>query len=172
MYSTSRVAQGVKNPPGTQETQVRSLGWEDPPGEGNSYSLQYSCLENPLNRGAWRATVLEVAKIRHNWVTEHRTHTRTHTQYCIHPPCLQAKGLGIGRTLESSRGLREQTLKQPALDRIDRLWELLKPFLCAGGAFLGGRETYAIFPYGREGNDILGGRKLTHIWMYVKKRHN
>ena len=66
MYSTSRVAQVVKNPPGTQETQVRSLGWEDPPGEVNSYSLQYSCLENPLNRGAWRATVLEVAKIRHN----------------------------------------------------------------------------------------------------------
>ena len=37
------------------------------PGEGNSYSLQYSCLEDPLNRGAWRATVvLGVAKIRHN----------------------------------------------------------------------------------------------------------
>ena len=27
------------------------------PGEGNGYPLQYSCLENPLDRGAWRATV-------------------------------------------------------------------------------------------------------------------
>ena len=27
------------------------------PGEGNDYSLQYSCLENPIDRGAWRATV-------------------------------------------------------------------------------------------------------------------
>ena len=27
------------------------------PGEGNSYPLQYSCLENPMGRGAWRATV-------------------------------------------------------------------------------------------------------------------
>jgi len=30
---------------------------EKSPGEGNAYSLQYSCLENPMDRGAWRATV-------------------------------------------------------------------------------------------------------------------
>ena len=33
------------------------------PGEGNGYPLQYSCLENPMNREAWRATVHGVAKI-------------------------------------------------------------------------------------------------------------
>ena len=38
------------------------LGWGKSPGEGNGNPLQYSCLENPMNRGAWRATVLEVAK--------------------------------------------------------------------------------------------------------------
>ena len=27
------------------------------PGEGNGYPLQYSCLENPMDRGGWRATV-------------------------------------------------------------------------------------------------------------------
>ena len=27
------------------------------PGEGNGNSLQYSCLENPMDRGAWQATV-------------------------------------------------------------------------------------------------------------------
>ena len=31
------------------------------PGEGNDNPLQYSCLENPMDRGAWRATVQRVA---------------------------------------------------------------------------------------------------------------
>ena len=31
--------------------------WERSPGEGNGYPLQYSCLENPTDRGAWLATV-------------------------------------------------------------------------------------------------------------------
>ena len=32
------------------------------PGEGNGNPLQYSCLENPMDRGAWWATVCGVAK--------------------------------------------------------------------------------------------------------------
>ena len=32
------------------------------PGEGNGYSLQYSCLGNPMDRGAWQATVHGVSK--------------------------------------------------------------------------------------------------------------
>ena len=32
------------------------------PGEGNGYPLQYSCLENPMDRGAWLATVHGAAK--------------------------------------------------------------------------------------------------------------
>ena len=32
------------------------------PGKGHGNSLQYSCLENPMDRGAWRATVHRVAK--------------------------------------------------------------------------------------------------------------
>ena len=32
------------------------------PGEGNGNLLQYSCLENFMDRGAWQAIVLEVAK--------------------------------------------------------------------------------------------------------------
>ena len=39
---------------------VQSLSWEDPLEEGNP--LQYSCLENPMDRGAWQATVHWVAK--------------------------------------------------------------------------------------------------------------
>ena len=41
---------------------VQSLGQEDPPEEGNGNPLQYSCLENPMDRGAWQVTVHGVAK--------------------------------------------------------------------------------------------------------------
>ena len=34
------------------------------PGEGNGYTLQYPCLENSMDRGAWWATVCEVNKSR------------------------------------------------------------------------------------------------------------
>ena len=36
---------------------VQSLGQEESPGGGNGNPLQYSCLENPTDRGAWWATV-------------------------------------------------------------------------------------------------------------------
>ena len=39
------------------------------PGEGNGNPLQYSCLENPMDRGAWQATVHGVARVGHNLVT-------------------------------------------------------------------------------------------------------
>ena len=44
------------------ETQVQSLGWGRSPGEGKGYPLQYCCLENSMDRGAWRATVHGVTK--------------------------------------------------------------------------------------------------------------
>ena len=56
------MAQVVKNLSAMQETQVQSLDREDPPGEGNGNPLQYSCLENSMDRGAWQATVDGVAK--------------------------------------------------------------------------------------------------------------
>ena len=31
------------------------LGWEDSPGGGNGNPFQYSCLENPMDKGAWQA---------------------------------------------------------------------------------------------------------------------
>ena len=52
----------------TQETRVQSLGWKDPrglersPGVGNGNPLQYSCLENSMDRRTWRATVPGVTK--------------------------------------------------------------------------------------------------------------
>ena len=56
--------QTVKNLPVMQETKVQSLSGEYSaiPGEGNGYPLQYSCLENLMDRGTWWATVHEVTK--------------------------------------------------------------------------------------------------------------
>ena len=45
-------------------------GWGRSPGEGNGNSLQYSCLENPMDRGAWWAIVHGVARVGHNLVTK------------------------------------------------------------------------------------------------------
>ena len=53
-----------------QETQVQSLGWEKSPGVGNSNPLQYSCLGNAMDRGAWPATVHGVAKS-WTWLSMH-----------------------------------------------------------------------------------------------------
>ena len=39
------------------------------PGEGNGNSLPYSCLENPMDRGAWQA-VYEVTRVGYNLVTK------------------------------------------------------------------------------------------------------
>ena len=58
------MVQTVKNLPAMWETQVQSLGQEDPPGEGNGNPVRYSCLENAVDKGAWRAAVHAVAKSR------------------------------------------------------------------------------------------------------------
>ena len=96
------MAQVVKNLLAVWETWVQSLGWEDPlekgfphssvgkesscnagdpglipglgrsPGEGNSNLLQYSCLEKPLDRGAWQAQSMGVTQ---SWIQLSNYHT-------------------------------------------------------------------------------------------------
>ena len=57
--------------PGGSEDKASACNVGDPgsipglgrsPGEGNGNPLQYSCLENPMDREAWQATVHRVAK--------------------------------------------------------------------------------------------------------------
>ena len=59
------MAQRVKNPPAMQETQetgIWSVDREDPLEKGNDSLLQYAYLGNPMDRGAWWATVHGVEK--------------------------------------------------------------------------------------------------------------
>ena len=68
----------VNNPP-THAGDVGSIpGLGRSPGEGNGYSLQYSCLENPMDRGAWRATAHGVTKS----LTRLSTHAGAHSGTC------------------------------------------------------------------------------------------
>ena len=53
-----------------QKTRVQSLGREDSPGEGNGKPLQYSCLENPMDRGAWQGySPWGCKRVRHDLAT-------------------------------------------------------------------------------------------------------
>ena len=47
---------------------------ESSSGEGHGNPLQYSCLENSMDRKAWQATVCGVARVRHDWAAN--THNR------------------------------------------------------------------------------------------------
>ena len=64
-HGSSQVALVVKNPP-ANAGDVRAVGsipgWGRSHGDGHSNPLQYSCLENPMDRGVWRATVHGVAE--------------------------------------------------------------------------------------------------------------
>ena len=57
----------VKNPSAEQETWVQSLGQEDP----LEKKMATHYLGNPMDRGARRATIHGVARVRHNLATEH-----------------------------------------------------------------------------------------------------
>ena len=61
--------------PGGSEGKASACDAKDPgsipalgrsPGEGNGNSLQYSCLDNPVDRGAWQATARGVEKVGHD----------------------------------------------------------------------------------------------------------
>ena len=58
----SLVAQLVKNLPAMQEIWIRSLGWEDALEEGMATHSSILAWRIPMDRGAWRDTVHEVAK--------------------------------------------------------------------------------------------------------------
>ena len=75
----SQVAQWVKNPPasaGCGGDAGLILGLGRSPGERHGNPLQYSCLENPTDRGAWQATVHGSQRATHDWSDLARTDVR------------------------------------------------------------------------------------------------
>ena len=75
--------QSYRASPGVKMVKICMSCWRpgfDPwilSGEGNGYPLQYFCMENSLDRGAWQATVPEFAKSKTNWATNTFTVTPT-----------------------------------------------------------------------------------------------
>ena len=79
----SQVVLGIKNPP-ANSGDIRRADWipglERFPGEGTGKPVQYSCLGNSMDRGAWRAAVHGVTMSRTLLSSYTHTHTHTHTQ--------------------------------------------------------------------------------------------
>ena len=61
----------VKNPPANAGDMGSIPGWGRSPGGRHSNPLQYSFLENSMDRGAWRATAMELQRVGHDWVRMH-----------------------------------------------------------------------------------------------------
>ena len=90
VFGASQVALVVKKLP-SNAGDLRDVGstprWGRSPGGGHGNPLQYSCLENLMDKGAWQAIVHRVAK---RWTQLKRlseracTHAHTHTQSCLH----------------------------------------------------------------------------------------
>ena len=76
----------VKNLPANAGDPGSIPGSGRSPGEGNGNPLQYSCLRNPTDRGAWRVTVHRVSKSR-TWLKRHGTAHRTNKTM---PLCIRA----------------------------------------------------------------------------------
>ena len=87
-FRASQVALVVKNLPANTGDigDVGSIpGSGRSPGGGNGNPLQYSCLENPMDRGAWKATVHGVTELDTAEVPKRvHTHTYKHTRVCVH----------------------------------------------------------------------------------------
>ena len=71
----------INNPPANAGDPGSIPGMRRSPGEENGNWLQYSCLENPMDRGAWRATGHEVAQSL-TWLSDWTTTSLTTTPLC------------------------------------------------------------------------------------------
>ena len=89
-------------------------GWRRSPGGGNGNPLQYSCWENPMDRGAWWATVHEVSK-NQTWLSDwaHSTHAK------IKDNIIHCEGYGQWDV---------NTIKVTYQDRFERAVKLLNVF--------------------------------------------
>ena len=68
------MAQTVKNLPAVQETQVQSLGWEDPLGKEMATRSNILAWKNPMDRGAWGLQSMGSQRVGLDGATNTREH--------------------------------------------------------------------------------------------------
>ena len=110
-------------------------GLERSPGEGNGNLLQYSCLGNPMDRGAWQAIhSMRSQRVGHDWVIEHARSTKTNpmNSHSLQPLFLGAAFFKVklkispfSQPLQILPPLQKQACVEPAIARITRgkRWE-------------------------------------------------
>ena len=132
---TSLMAQTVKCLP-TDAGDLGSIpGLGRSPGEGNGNPLQYSCLENPMDGGAWWATVHGVSKSQD---TTERLHFQTHllpisSVHCEHSPSDSRGRLQQSWSGASLLGAQEETGRW---NRELLEWQGMLLFPLSSGGFL------------------------------------
>ena len=78
-YKVALVVKSLSASSGDTRDKGLIPGLRRSPGEGNGNPLQYLCLENAMDRGAWQTTVHELAKSQTHVHTCACAHTHTHT---------------------------------------------------------------------------------------------
>ena len=88
----------VKNPPVNEGDAGSIPGWGRSSGEGNDNPLRYSCLGNPMDRGAWWAIVYGVARVEHDLATK----TRIQYTVLIYVECLPISTYKVNSMIEET----------------------------------------------------------------------
>ena len=108
------------NPPVMQETwgDVGSIPWRREEGGGDSNPLQYSCLEKPMDRGAWWARVHGIAK---SWTRMKglSTHAKKYFQ-TSHPGAREGPGFFGGTQLGRKSQTARRAQRQDTLFRVQK----------------------------------------------------
>ena len=104
IYKASQVAEWVKNLPACNAGDTRDMGSITGAGRcpegGDGNPLQYSCLENPTDRGAWRARVNTVAR---TWTRQETERAHTHTNFLSQKNVAQSLDVYINRALKKTQ---------------------------------------------------------------------
>ena len=107
------------------------------PGEGNGYPLQYSCLGNPTDRRAWRATDHGVAKSQ-TWLCEFHFHFQWNQLlafiYCMHIVAIREKFAFYETILEPGKDVNVFKMVKNCFARESFHWKTNLGVLCTGGA--------------------------------------
>ena len=85
-------------------------GLERSPGEGNENCLQYSCLENPMNGGAWQATIHGVVKSKTPTVKGFSIVSETEIDVFLIFPCFVYDPTDVGNLISGSSAFSKSCL--------------------------------------------------------------